>query len=239
MHTSPLLDTLEAAGGIVVDYHGRRLVRHFGGPQAEYSAATTGVAVFDRSHRARLTVRGRAPAQMLNGVLTGRLPDGPASDATSGSDAEADGVATAEGSYHAVLTPKGKMISDLVALRAGGEEDVGFLLDVPVAGLSGLMEHFGKFLPPRFAKVEDVSGATASITFAGPDAASMISRLALALRVEPNELVDAPEYRWWTIDRSGQGLLVVRTEEIWPDAWTVYGPADAVRALWQRAVSEG
>ena len=70
----PLLDMLEVAGGVVHEYHGRRLVRHFGDPEAEYGAATEGVAVFDRSHRTRLTVSGRAPGQMLNGILTGTMP---------------------------------------------------------------------------------------------------------------------------------------------------------------------
>ena len=30
MHESPLLETLIEAGGVVGEYHGRRLVRHFG-----------------------------------------------------------------------------------------------------------------------------------------------------------------------------------------------------------------
>lgn len=231
MHASPLLETLEGAGGVVTDYHGRPLVRHFGDPREEYSAATTGVAVFDRSHRARLTVRGRAPGQMLNGVLTGRLPAAPGSGS--------DGVITADATYHAVLTPKGKMISDLVGLCAGDEEEVGYLLDVPVAGVAGLLDHFGKFLPPRFAKVEDVSAETASITLVGPEAASVVSRLALGLQVEPSELIGAPEHRWWSIDPSGRGVVVMRTSEVWPPAWTVYGPVDGVLALWRRAVEGG
>ena len=96
-HESPLLPQLESAGGIVGDYHGRRLVRHFGEPEAEYRAATNGMALFDRSHRARLTVSGRAPGQMLNGMLTGRMPAEP----VDVGDSVREGLAT----YHAVLTP--------------------------------------------------------------------------------------------------------------------------------------
>ena len=76
---SRLLPDLLEAGGVPTEYHGRTLIRHFGDPSGEYAAATGGVAVFDRSHRARLIVSGRAPGQMLSGVVTGRMPDAPSS----------------------------------------------------------------------------------------------------------------------------------------------------------------
>ena len=65
VRTSPLFEIMLQAGGVVADYHGWRVVRHFGDAAGEYAAATTGLAVFDRSHRARLTVSGKAPLQML------------------------------------------------------------------------------------------------------------------------------------------------------------------------------
>jgi folate-binding protein YgfZ len=230
-HESPLLSQLESAGGIVGDYHGRRLVRHFGDPQAEYQAATNGMAVFDRSHRARLTVSGRAPGQMLNGVLTGRMPSEP----LDVGDSVREGLAT----YHAVLTPKGKLITDLVALLPGTEDETGLLLDVPVAGRDGLLAHFGKFLPPRFAKTEDVSDATASISVVGPKAAEALSKLALGLRVDADWLQKSEEGAWRAVGSAKAPLLVVRTMEVWPEAWTVYGPSASVSALWKVLVQDG
>lgn len=230
-HESPLLSQLESAGGIVGDYHGRRLVRHFGEPQEEYQAATNGMAVFDRSHRARLTVSGRAPGQMLNGVLTGRMPSEP----LDVGDSVREGLAT----YHAVLTPKGKLITDLVALLPGAEDETGLLLDVPVAGRDGLLAHFGKFLPPRFAKTEDVSDATASISVVGPKAAEALSKLALGLRVDADWLQKSEEGAWRAVGSAKAPLLVVRTMEVWPEAWTVYGPSASVAALWKALVQEG
>jgi glycine cleavage system aminomethyltransferase T len=53
-----------STGGAVVD----------GAVSDEYRAAVEGLAVFDRSGRARWRVSGRAPRQMLNGILTGTLP---------------------------------------------------------------------------------------------------------------------------------------------------------------------
>lgn len=230
-HESPLLSLLLEAGGVAADYHGTRLVRHFGNPEGEYRAATRGMAVFDRGHRTRLVVSGRAPGQMLNGILTGVIPAPP--------ETAEPGVATGVATYHAVLTPKGKMISDCVALLPGDEQAAGFLLDVPVAGRDGLMAHFSRFLPPRFAAVKDVSDELGSISVVGPDGAASLAKLALGLSVDPAGMVDAEEGRWWARQPVGEGLVVVRTRDVWPPAWTVYGPVEAVAALWRALVREG
>jgi len=149
------------------------------------------------------------------------------------------GVLGGMATYHAVLTPKGKMITDLVALLPGSEEEVGFLLDVPVAGREGLLTHFGKFMPPRFASVQDVSGTHASISVVGPDAPAVLSRLALGMRVDPEWLSESPEGAWRSAGSGSEGLLVSRTGDVWPPAWTVYGPTESVAALWRALVEAG
>ena len=222
---------LEQAGAVAGDYHGRTLVRHFGDPAAEYAEATTGLAVFDRSHRVRLAVKGRAPGKMLSGVLTGTMPRPPAD--------LGDGVWGGRATYHAVLTAKGKMISDLWAALLGPEESAGYLLDVPVAGADGLRASFAKLLPPRFAAVADVSDATAMITAVGPGAAAALSRLALGLRVEPATLGSLAEGEWRTVGPPMEALRVERTQEVWPAAYSVTGPAESVAALWQALVDGG
>ncbi len=240
-HPSPLLDAMRARGGVTGDYHGQMLVRHFGDPHSEYVAATVTVAAFDRSHRARLAVTGRSPRQMLNGILTGRIPAPPA--------AAGDGVLGGAATYHAVLTPKGRMITDLWCLcRAESETAADFLLDVPVAGREGLLDHLRKFLPPRLAKVEDESHTTASISVVGPAAARHVSRLALGLRVESHEMSALPEGAWRMVGSGAagdggpgrtDGVYVVRTAEVWPEAYTVYGPAGVVEALWEALLHGG
>lgn len=230
-HESPLTSVLEEAGAVFAPYHGTRVARHFGDPHGEYVAATEGLAVFDRGHRTRLVVTGRAPTKMLTGVLTGVMPPPP-------SEVE-PGVIAGRGTYHAVLTPKGKMISDLVAVLRGSAEDGSYLLDVPVSGRAGLMEHFGRFLPPRFAAVRDASEEMAAISVVGPRAAEALAKLALGLSVDAEALTSAEEGRWWTRGSGEDGLLVVRTAEVWPQAWTVYGPGDAVAALWRALLREG
>ena len=229
---SPLLAAMTGAGGVVSDYQGAQVVRHFGDPSAEYAAATERMAVFDRSHRARLVVRGRAPGQMLNGVLTGSMPGGPT--------AVEAGVLGGTATYHTVLTPKGRMITDLWAMLRGDEGEDGFLLDVPIAGVTALSENFQKVLPPRFARVEDVSEAVSMITVAGPGSAGTLSRLALGLRVEDRDLSGLGEGEWRVAgDSVPEGLCVIKTDEVWPDAYNVMGPTASVTARWRALVDDG
>jgi folate-binding protein YgfZ len=221
---------MRAQGGVTGDYHGQTLIHDFGDPHGEYVAATRTVAVFDRSHRGRVAVTGRSPGKMLNGVLTGTIPGPPAQ--------VGEGVVGGTATYHAVLTPKGKMITDLWCLCRSESDAAGdFLLDVPVAGHAGLLDHLRKFLPPRLARVEDESHATASISVVGPAAARHVSRLALGLRVEDHELSTLAEGAWRMV--GNDGVYVMRTSEVWPEAYTVYGPAGAMEALWEALVHGG
>ena len=222
---------MERAGAVRSDYHEQTLVRHFGDPAGEYEAATRTLAVFDRSHRTRLSVTGRAPGQMLKGVLTGFMPPAPI--------ALEEGVWGGRATYHAVLTPKGKMISDLWATLLGDEPDPGYLLDVPVAGRKGLLESFAKLLPPRFARVDDASERTAMITAVGPDAPRALSSLALGLRVEATGLGALVEGEWRSVGPPEGSLIVQRVAEVWPDAYSIVGPSAAVVALWESLLDAG
>ena len=210
-----------SAGGAMVD----------GAVSDEYRAAVEGLAVFDRGGRARWRVSGRAPRQMLNGILTGTIPATP----TDAPDGMRGGLA----SYHAVLTPKGKMISDAWVFLTGDEEADGFLLDVPEAGEPPLREHLGKVLPPRLAKLDDVSDATGMIAVTGPEAAAALSRIAFGLRIEVEALSRLEEGGWLMAGSSPGGLVVMRTREVTPDAYWVIGDRAAVRALRDRLVEAG
>ncbi|MEQ1857430.1 MAG: glycine cleavage T C-terminal barrel domain-containing protein [Longimicrobiales bacterium] len=226
-----LRSALERAGAVMADYHGVALPRHFGEPAAEYRAATERLAVFDRSHRTRLAVKGKAPGRMLSGVLTGTMPRPPRE--------VGPGVFAGTSTYHAVLTPKGKMVADLWATLLGAEETAGYLLDVPVAGAVPLRASFAKLLPPRFAAVTDLSTETAQITIVGPEAAAALSRLALGLRVDASELGALAEGEWRAVGDPAGAVRVERTAEVWPQAFTAVGPAGAVSALWQALVDAG
>lgn len=201
------------------------------GSAAEYRAATEGLAVFERGERTRLVVRGRAPGQMLKGILSGVMPPAPRR--------LSDGAWAGRSTYHTVLTPKGKMITDLWATLLGDEAEAGYLLDVPSAGAKGLLDGFAKLLPPRFAKLEDVSADTDALALVGPDAAEAVSRSALDGLLAAEALGALDEGEWRSAADPTVGLLVERSADVWPEAYVVTGPRDAVRSLRSRLVDDG
>lgn len=75
------------------------------------------------------------------------------------------------------LTPKGRPLADLRVWKRGA--DAGpLLLDLPEPAAEPLRDHFGRYLPPRFARIEPMAGAVL-FRLLGPDAASVISERIL------------------------------------------------------------
>ena len=209
-----------------------------------YRAATGGAAVLDRSHRARMLVTGRAPSEMLLGLITGRVPEPAAPDDHGGT--------RGSGAYSAVLTAKGRMVTDLRVFSLAGPEE-RLLLDVPAAGAEALGAHFTHFVPPRMATRSDFSGATAMLTVMGPDAAGLIAELIPACLPESLQSMGELAYvqRMWpgpedpatdvpaAADEARLGILIVRTADVAVSAFDVFVDAPRATGLLQQLVSSG
>jgi tRNA-modifying protein YgfZ len=163
----------------------------------DYRAALRGAAVASRPGRRFLAVTGKAPDEMLKGILTGRLPGkhvaggsgpSPAGEVPRVQYGDGAGLSSLRGEvcYSAMLTPKGKMITDLRVFR--GLEN-GFLLDLPEAGIEGALEYFRRFLPPRLARVQDRSEELSVLTLFGPEVLPLVSQ-AMGVRFLSHPLVE-------------------------------------------------
>ena len=210
-------------------HHGRPAPRHFGRPDLEYQAATHSAAVFDRSHRSRLAVSGRAPVRMLAGVITNSVPAPPV-------EAPA-GLLTGRSAYSAVLIPKGRMVTDLtVAWRGVSENEHGLWLHLPAAGHAPLIGHLRKYLPPRFAFVDDVTGATGTLTVAGPDAAGL---LEAALGIGSGTLAALEEDGYVLTGTAPAGVLVARIGDVRVAAFDILGDRSTLERVGEEAVRRG
>jgi len=155
--------------------------RHYGDPAGEYRAAVDSCAVLDRTYRVRWKLGGRDPARMLDGMVTNTIPPAPGPAVGDRDPPEvSDGgggirVLKGKAPYGVTLTAKGKMVSDHRLLRLTESDGDAFLLDLPAAGVAGMQAHFDRFLPPRFARVEDVSSSTGMLTVVGPRGAAMLA----------------------------------------------------------------
>lgn len=107
-----------------------------------------------------LRVQGGGALQCLQGLLTNDL------------EQPGDGSLV----YGAFLTPKGMIVTDAWSLRAADE----FLLVVPPAGHAALLDIFRRTLPPRLARVEDLTGAWSVAWIVGRTAAALPAAAGLA-----------------------------------------------------------
>ena len=160
---------------------------------------------------------------MLNGVLTGAAPEGD----------RRHGRAT----FHAVLTPKGKMVTDLRALLVSRDPEV-LLLDVPVSGSEPFIAHLKKYVPPRFAKVADISDDMGALTITGAEAAEAVSGVSAAgagadgsTAVTAEALGGLAAGEWTAPDGDPSRLVIVRSDEVWPPAFTILGRRDLVSGV--------
>jgi len=82
--------------------------------------------------------------------------------------------------YGGVLTPKGMLITDLWVARG----TTGVTLRVPVAGVPQLREVLTRSLPPRLARVTDLTADHAVLRVVGPRAQAVAEAAGLAIPAE-------------------------------------------------------
>lgn len=222
----------EESGAAFTTRGGVEVIRHHGDPDAEYRAATEGVAIRDRTFRAQWAFTGKQPLEMLTGIVTGAIPDAP--------EEEELGVLAGQATYHAVLTPKGKMVADLRLWREPGPDGELVRVDVPRVAAEPLREHLSRLLPPRLAKLEDRSDRVGMITLVGPAAARVASGVALGLRVERQELEGMSEGEFRLLaDPDGDELLVIRNGDLSVPAFDVVAERPVLHSLWNLLTGAG
>jgi len=176
-----------------------------------------------RSDRRFLVVSGKAPGEMLNGLLTNTPPPPLATLLEEGGEEAQAGAAVARfrGSpvYSALLTPKGRMITDL---RVFSNARGGFLLDLPSVAFDGALIHFRKFLPPRLAGVEDRSSQVAILTLSGPEAPGLLAHLLA-------ERFSGPAFGEMGSLREGQELVLAGPD---PEEIRIVGNGDFPTEAW-------
>jgi folate-binding protein YgfZ len=172
-------------------------------------ARLTSGAVVVRPAPAILGVTGPGAVQCLQGLLT--------------MDLVKAGPSTAH--WGALLTPKGMIETDLWALRNG--DDVVLL--VPADGVAKARAAFTKALPPRLAKVTDLSESWATLVLLG-------ARAEAALR-ESGAVRHLPEAGHLTV--AEDGTLVARGHPTAPFVFLLAGAASAIDACSSRLIEAG
>ena len=214
-------------GNVVVQRGGVEITWHHGDPATEYVRATSDAAVRDRSHRALLLVKGRAPVDTLNGVLTGRMPGAPAS--------LTEGVVGGRAEYSAVLSAKGRVVADARVMWGAIPHGDSLWLDVPRPALKPLLEHLRRYVPPRLAVVEDISDEAGLLTLLGPRALTVFGELVPWTGGAGVEGLGEGDY----VANDHARERVLGTSEVATPAWDVFTSKGRARRLWGQLLDRG
>lgn len=131
----------------------------------QYEALRTRAGLLDRSARGRLVLTGADRRAYLHGLLT--------------NDIEA--LAAGTGTYAALLTPQGRMISDMRVSELGDRA----LIDLPAAAAEPVLRRLADFIFSEDVEVQDVSQPLAQYGLYGPAAADVLSEVLSAPAASP------------------------------------------------------
>ncbi|MEX2283068.1 MAG: glycine cleavage T C-terminal barrel domain-containing protein [Gemmatimonadota bacterium] len=171
--------------------------RNYGDPVGEYQAARNGAVVIDREDRVFLRVHGRDPIKMVQGLITNDLASAPENRAV----------------YAGVLTPKGKLVGELRALRSGND----VLIETAASAVEPVIAHFKKFIPPLFARFE-ASDHHSMLGVYGPRSRDLVTNLIGSQPADvEDEITDA------------EGIAAIRTSYTGEAGWDLIVDGDPAR----------
>src|SRR3989304_4658069 len=98
MKQTPLSTTHARLGAVFAELAGWEIPRHYGDPAKEHGAVRGGVGLCDRSFLGKIQVGGKDRQEFLHSLVSNNVKR----------------LRAGEGTYATLLTPKGKMIGDLL-----------------------------------------------------------------------------------------------------------------------------
>ncbi len=128
-------------------------------PTDDYQALHERAGFLERADLGRLRLRGADRRSYLHGILTNDI----------------EVLAAGAGTYAALLTPQGRMITDMHVYELGGET----LVTLPASLAAATRDRLDQFVFSEDVQVEDTTEATVQFGVYGPAAADVVARLSL------------------------------------------------------------
>ncbi len=171
-----------------------------------YHAARDSVGVVERDDLVQLRMWGRDPVRMLNGLST--------SDMTTGSASQAV--------YGAMLSPKGRMLTDLRVFPGPGEGDAEILIALPVAAIEEVSAHLKKYVPPLFARWGEADRSVIGVY--GPRSGDVVTDVVGAKPIDREDALAWGSYQ-------GAAVAVVATRMTGSEGYDLFSPSDRAEEL--------
>ena len=167
MQKSHLHDVTQASGALTGEWQGWELPLSYGNPEEEYSSATTSAAVYDASAIGRLKVTGSDGLDLLHRLSTNAV----------------ESLIPGQGTNTVLTDDRGRII-DLITVTNLGEY---VLILTSPNQQQRIIDWLDKYTIIEDITVEDVTGDTAMLGLAGPNAANVAAKAtgAAALELQP------------------------------------------------------
>jgi folate-binding protein YgfZ len=153
----------EALGAEFREERGEEVVAHYGQPLLEHAALREAVGLLDLSFRGRLCLTGADRHRFLHGQVTN----------------DVNGLKVGEGCYAALITAKGKMISDLNIYRMENE----LLLDFEPGLTESVRQRLEQYIIADDVQIIDVAPEYGLFSVQGPNSAEVLQRLPVGLEL--------------------------------------------------------
>jgi tRNA-modifying protein YgfZ len=127
--------------------------------QPQYDALQHGAGIVERSARGRLILTGADRGAYLQGILTNDIA----------------ALQAGEGCYAALLTPQGRMISDMRVSELGDR----VLIDLPASAAEAVRQRLADFIFSEDVDVRDVQAEYSQLGLYGPRAADILNSTLL------------------------------------------------------------
>jgi len=195
-----------------IEVNGQEAVADYGDVLGEHSAVRERAGILDLSFRSRLCLLGADRQRFLNGQVTN----------------DVKGLKTGQGCYAALITAKGKMVSDLNIYLLEDE----ILLDFE-PGLSGpVAQRLEKYVIADDVQVVDVASAYGLLSVQGPKAAQIIIQLHMGTEPPTQSMHVA---RW--NDPSLGDIYVMNLARLGTNGFDLFAPSGSLVAIWERLMS--
>lgn len=171
--TSALHDLTQRAGAVFAEYANTSLPARYSDPAAEYLAATTGAAIFDYSHAAKLQLTGKDAPGFIHNISTNDIKGLPL-----GAGCE---------TYFCDARAKALFVAWVYHIRLANSQNAIWLETTPRRGAS-LLKYLDRFLIAEAVEMADVTNDFCQMNLAGPMAKSVIES-ALG-----DEIPELPEF---------------------------------------------
>lgn len=209
----PLHGVHESLGAGFEELGGSLVPANYGDTAGEYEAARSRVGISDLSDRGKLRLSGKDHLKFLQGMLTNDVMK----------------LGEGEGMYAAILTVKGRMLSDMRVYR----EKESVLLDLE----PGLNMKVGEILRgyrlSYKANIDDLTGSIGLLYVHGP--------LARRLLVEATGVENLPQSEFGHLRAAidGRDVTVVKVRRTGGEGYDVYATADVLSDIWNVLTENG